>query len=319
VRFIPDPRSKSILVLAAPEFQDDIAQTIRKLDIPGKQMLIKAVVVEVDHSSMTSLGVQLATDPAAFGALSENSMTALGELTSLATRGSAIASDATALGAGGSGTIAGGTSAVYGLIDFLIKTTNAKILNQQTLWTEDNEEAMFFKGQTVGFLGASTVTTSASQQSLRFEDVGMVLQVRPSITPERHVDMMVRLQLSQLTSELVNSLPIRDKLETSTNMIVQDGETIMLGGMLFQRDTQVKRKLPLFGDLPLLGGLFRHNQAVQTNSELIVFVTPYVVDEGSLISDKAREELESSREKLGSVQEQLGETSERLREEMAEE
>ncbi|MBN1361283.1 MAG: hypothetical protein JW993_11855 [Sedimentisphaerales bacterium] len=318
VRFIPDPRSKSILVLAAPQFQDELEQTIRKLDVPGRQMLIKAIVVEVDHSSMTSLGVQLATDPAAFGALSENSLTALGQLTSLATRGSAVAAslDTSPLGATGTGTIAGGTSAVYGLIDFLVKTTNAKILNQQTLWTEDNEQAMFFKGQTVGFLGASTVTTSASQQSLRFEDVGMVLQVRPSITPERHVDMEVRLQLSQLTTELVNSQPIRDKLETSTNMIVQDGETVMLGGMLFQRDSSVRRKLPLLGDLPVLGGLFRHEQAVQTNSELIVFVTPYVVDEGVLMSDEAKSQLQRGREKLGSVQEDLDATAEEIWEQM---
>jgi general secretion pathway protein D len=313
VRFIPDPRSKSILVLAPPEFQDDIEQTIRQLDTPGKQMLIKAIIVEVDHSSMTSLGIQLATDPAAFGSLSENAALALGQLTNLATRGSAVAGDSP-LGAVGSGTIAGGTASVYGLIDFLIKTTNAKVLNQQTLWTEDNEEAMFFKGQTVGFLGASTVTTSASQQSLRFEDVGMVLQVRPSITPERQVDMEVRLQLSQLTTELVNSQPIRDKMETSTNMIVQDGETIMLGGMLFQRDSLIKRKLPLLGDLPLLGGLFRHKHLMESNSELIVFVTPYVIDEGTTsMSARAREQLDSGQEMLDHVQGQLEATSERLR------
>ena len=318
VRFIPDPRSKSVLVLAPPEFLGDIEQMIQKLDVPGKQMLIKAIIVEVDHSSMTSLGVQLATDPAAFGALNENSLTALGQLTSLATRGSAVAVDTATnpLGATGSGTISGGTTALYALIDFLVKKTNAKILNQQTLWTEDNEEAMFFKGQTVGFLGASTVTTSASQQSLRFEDVGMVLQVRPSITPERRVDMEVRLQLSQLTTDIVNSQPVRDKMDTSTKMIVQDGETIMLGGMLFQRDSLINRKLPLLGDLPLLGQLFQHNQAVQSNSELIVFVTPYVVDESEAMSDEAREELQRGREKLDDAQSQLDATGEKLGQEM---
>jgi type II secretory pathway component GspD/PulD (secretin) len=132
VRFIPDPRSKSVLVLAAPEFQNSLEETIKQLDTPGKQLLVKAIVVEVEHGSMTSLGVQLATNPNAFSSLGENAVTALGQLTNLATRGSAVASD-TPLGAEGTGTIVGGTSAVYALIECLIKTPHANILYQQTL------------------------------------------------------------------------------------------------------------------------------------------------------------------------------------------
>jgi general secretion pathway protein D len=315
VRFIPDPRSKSLLVLAPPEFQKEIAGTIRDLDVPGKQVLLKAIVVEVDHGSMTSLGVQLATDPAAFGAVGENAITALGQLTNLATRGSAVAvnPETNILGATGTGTIVGGTTAVYSLIDFLIKTTNAKILNQQTLWTEDNEEAMFFKGQVVAFTGGTVLTgAGASQQGVEYRDVGMVVQVRPSITPERHVDMEIRLRLSQLTSELVNNQPLQDKLETSTNMIVQDGETIMLGGMLFQTEKKVKRKLPLFGDLPLVGGLFQHNSEQEANNELIVFVTPFVIDEVGATSEKAGEQIDESRDKLEGVQQRMEEMSEKL-------
>jgi len=62
------------------------------------------------------------------------------------------------------------------------------------------------------------------------------MQIRPSITPEKRVDMMIRVDLSQLTAEVVNNQPVRSKVETKTNMVVQDGETIMLGGMLFQKD-----------------------------------------------------------------------------------
>jgi len=306
VRFIPDPRSKSILVLAPPEFQDSIEKTIKALDTPGKQVLIKAIVVEVDHSSMTSLGVQLATNPDAFGSLGENAVTALGELTNLATRGSAVASERTGLGAEGTGTIVGGTTAVYALIDFLIKTTHAKIMNQQTLWTEDNEEAMFFKGEQVAFLAGATTSASVGvTQDVDFRDVGMTLQVRPSITPEKRVDMEVRVDLSQLTSQLVNSQPVTSKVETETNMIVRDGETIMLGGMLFQKESLVKRKLPLLGDLPLVGGLFQHNDAEQANSELIVFVTPFVIDDGEVLTAAAQEQLEGPRKRLDNVQQQL--------------
>ncbi len=320
VRFVPDPRTKSILVLAPREFQGEIAETISRLDVPGKQLLIKAIIVEVDHSSMTSLGFQLATNPAAFGQVGENAITALSQVTSLSTQGSSMAAASTnvsPLAATGSGTISGGTTQVYGLIDFLIKHTNAKILNQQTLWTEDNEEAMFFKGQVVPFAGASTITGSgAAQQGVDYSDVGMVVQVRPSITPEKKVDLTVRLQMSQLTPEFVNSQPIRDKMESATNMIVKDGETVILGGMLFQNDTRIKRKLPLLGDLPLIGGLFQHNSATLANSELLVFVTPLVIDDVAALSGKAKEEVEEPESKLKAIQEQLKAESEALKEEV---
>lgn len=190
---------------------------------------------------------------------------------------------------------------IYALIDFLIKTTNARILNQQTVWTKDNEEAKFFKGTNVAFLGSESFTTQTTTQSIDFEKVGMQLRTRPSITPEDKVDMIVNVSLSQLTSDLVNSQPVRTDMETLTHMIVKDGQTLMLGGILFQKDTHVEHKLPLLGDLPLIGGLFRHTNVNQANSELLVFITPHVVDDPT---DELPESTEPV-EKLDKVREQL--------------
>jgi type II secretory pathway component GspD/PulD (secretin) len=89
----------------------------------------------------------------------------------------------------------------------------------------------------------------------------------------------------------------------------------MLGGMLFEKDTAVKRKLPLLGDLPLVGGLFQHNDVVQSNSELIVFVTPFVMDEAvEDISEKARNEIDDSRRRLDELTSQLEATRRELEE-----
>jgi general secretion pathway protein D len=315
VRFIPDPRSKSILVLSPPEFHNDIEQTIRMLDVPGMQVMIRATVVEVNHSALTSLGLQLATNPAAFGNLEENAVTALGSLTSLSTGGRAAPAN-TPLGATGTGTIAGTTASVYALIDFLVKHINAKILNEQTLWTEDNEEASFFKGSKVAFrTSTSIVSSTISQSSFTFEKVGMTLAVRPSITPEKNVDMIVNILLSQLTGDLVNEQPIRTQMETKTNMIVRDSETLMLGGILFQEKSKVKRKVPLLGDLPLLGGLFQHNDVRLSNNEMIIFITPFVISD-SAMSDAAKAALEKSKERLNQTKEELGDAAEQLREKM---
>jgi len=90
-------------------------------------------------------------------------------------------------------------------------------------------------------------------------------------------------------------------------MIVQDGQTLLLGGILFQKDSKVERKLPGLGDLPLLGGLFRHNSVIQTNSEMLVFMTPHVIDESA---EELPETVTEKKEKLEDIQGQLEETME---------
>ena len=133
----------------------------------------------------------------------------------------------------------------------------------------------------------------------------MTLRARPSITPEKKVDMILNVILSQLTGENVNAQPVRTEMETTTNMIVQDGQTVMLGGILFQKDSTIERKLPLLGDMPLVGPLFRHSETIAANNELIVFITPYVIDEPENMLPETIEELEGAKEKLDSVLEQL--------------
>jgi general secretion pathway protein D len=317
VRFIPDPHSKAILSLAPPEFQASIEQTIRDLDVPGMQVMVRATIVAVDHTALTSLGIQLATNPEAFGPLEENSITALNSLTSLATRGSAELSG-TPPTPSGSGTIVSVTTDVFMLIDFLIKHTNAKVLNEQTLWTEDNEEASFFKGEKVAFQTNFSVSDTGGRvtSNFEFQRVGMTLAVRPSITPEKNVDMIVNVILSQLTGEAINGQPVRTEMETTTNMIVADTETLMLGGILFQKDSRIKRKLPLLGDLPLIGGLFQHNDVALSNNELIVFITPFVINEGVELSGAAKQNIEEAKNRLEQVQQELGTTAEKLDEEL---
>ena len=303
VRFVPEPHTKSIMVLSPPEFMDDIKKLIDKLDVPGKQVVIEAIIVEVEHTKVTSLGIELSTNPQAFGTLGENALLALGNLTNIATHGSAVGtiSPTQGIAAAGSGSVLGVGTDIYALIDFLIKTTDAKVLNQQTLWTKDNEQANFFKGSEVAFRGSESITQQTTSQNIDFNRVGMELRARPSITPENNVDMIVNVEISQLTSDLVNDQPVRTVMETTTNMIVQDGQTLLLGGILFQKDSKIEHKLPLFGDVPLVGGLFRHTEATLSNSEMFVFMTPRVIDEPSATLPEATD----SREKLDEIRKGL--------------
>jgi len=142
----------------------------------------------------------------------------------------------------------------------------------------------------------------------------MTLAVRPSITPEKNVDMMVTVLLSNLTGDSINSQPVTRVMNTTTNMIVADGQTLMLGGILFQTNSKVTRKIPLFGDLPLVGGVFRHNDVTKANNELIIFITPYVVGEGVELPAATVEQLEQPKERLEQVQSELNQMSTELEE-----
>lgn len=264
-RFIPVQRSKAVLVLAPPEYMEEIVEMIEELDQPGKQVMIKAVILSVEHSSMTSLGMQFASNAAAFGDLTENSINALTELTAGFERGSFTLSADTSINT---------------LVDFLEKHTNARILNQPTLWTKDNEEAVFFRGEQVAFIVSSNTSSegTATKENVEYRPVGVTLRVRPSITPEKAVDTTINLNISRVQSEIINGNIATSELDTTTHVIVQDGETIMLGGILFQNESLIRRQVPLLGDLPVLGGLFKHTENSVTNNELLMFITPYVVE-----------------------------------------
>ncbi len=296
IRFIPVHRSKAILVLSPQEYQQSIREMIEQLDQPGKQVMVKAIIIQVSHDSMTSLGIKISSNPSAFGAIGENTVTALTEMSYAQTRGSFA--------------IEAGTD-IAALVDLLIKQTQAKILNQPTLWTKDNQEAEFFKGSLIPFV-VSTQTSSeglSTKDSVEYRPVGVTLRVRPNITPEKAVDMTINLSISELEQELVGGNIATSELNTTTHMIVDDAQTIMLGGILFQTDSEIRHKIPLFGDLPLLGGLFRHTDKVLSNDELIVFITPFVVEAADEIQSIA--ELEEANEMLDEVLEELNTALER--------
>jgi general secretion pathway protein D len=298
IRFIPVYRSKSLLVVAPPEYMADIRKMIDELDRPGKQVMVKAIILEVNHDSLTSLGAQLSSNPAAFGAVGENAASALSQLSYTEQHGNFTLST---------------TSNITAIVDLLIKKANGKVLNQPTLWTKDNDEAEFFKGQNVAFIENSVTSTegTSTRENFKYRPVGVTLRVRPNITPERAVDMTINLVISQIDPQLINGTIATNELNTTTHSIVNDGQTILIGGILFKQDSNIQRKIPLLGDIPLLGAVFRHYDVVKSNNELLTFITPYVVDENSLPAttrevDDTRTRMELMKSELDKSVEKAG-------------
>jgi len=193
------------------------------------------------------------------------------------------------------------------LVDFLVRKADARVINKQILWTKDYENAEFFKGEEIAFLASSTVsgTTATVTQSYDWREIGMTLRVRPNITPEKNVDMQVDISLSQLSQDLVNTQPREPKTRATNTMIVKDGQTVLLASILTGEDSSVRRKVSGLGNIPLIGGLFRHNSSLKSNKELLVFITPTVVDEES--NPEEVPEIKEAIERMEKVEDHLEE------------
>ena len=280
VRFIPVQRSKSILVLAPLKYMGDLTKMIEELDHPGMQVMIKAIIVEINLEDSSSLGIRLSSNSNALGDAGVNSVNFLNGLQAIENGSNTRTVPTTGVLLEGSQLSVGAD--INAMVDLLVKKMNGRVLNQPTLWTKDNEEAIFVKGQKVAFIEGEQSDSSNLNNTSRtftYENVGVTLRVRPNITPEKAVDMTINLNISQIETALINGQNTRKNLDATTHLIVSDGQTIMMGGILFQNDEKTVSKIPLLGDIPLLGALFSHTGTDLTNSELLVFVTPYVFDE----------------------------------------
>jgi general secretion pathway protein D len=283
VRFIPVQRSKSILILAPLKYHDDLIKMIDELDQPGMQVMIKAVIVEVDLRDSSSLGIRFASDSSALGNAGVNSINFLNQLQNVersAGANSAVSSAGTLTTQTGTALSTGAN--INALVDLLVSKMNGRVLNQPTLWTKDNEEAIFVKGQKVAFIAGEQSDSSNMNNTSRtytYDNVGVTLRIRPNITPEKAVDITINLNISEIETTQINFQNTRKNLDATTHMIVSDGQTIMLGGIIFQNDQKTVDKVPLLGDIPIIGAVFSHTSAALTNSELLVFITPYVFDE----------------------------------------
>jgi type II secretory pathway component GspD/PulD (secretin) len=184
------------------------------------------------------------------------------------------------------------------LIRALKQQGRADILSRPQIMTLDNQAAQVAVGQSVPYLSGSTLTaTGASQQSVLYRDVGVILNVIPKISPDGKVTMRVTPQVSSVSATNVNlgagiSSPVFNQQLLDTTVTARDGETVALGGLITRSDSKSENKVPWFGDLPVLGAAFRYRQQVKKKTELLVILTPHIVrnrfDMERLLSEEGR-------------------------------
>lgn len=274
-RVVPNPGQNSLLVLATPEIQDALLSIIEDLDRPGRQVMISATLAEVQLGDGLNLGIRVGTGIAASG---DNSIG--GRVGLDLTKGNA---DGTSGDQFASPWFDTSFLEVNTPVDFVIEalatTNNVRILQRPRVFTSDNREAKFFSGQDVTFQTGSTTNQNGTTSNFDQQSIGIGLNVRPRITRERNVAMEIEVLLSNLaSSQFINDNPVVNRRQTTTTVTVKNNQTIVISGIRREDDTDVIRKVPLLGDIPGLGALFSSTEKAKTLTELVIFVTPIVVD-----------------------------------------
>ena len=288
-RFVPVNRRNALMVLAPAAYMTQLTELIEELDRPGLQVVIHAIIAEIQHDDVSTLGLRVAADPSILsdprlldGAVGGSANLGINELF-----GGTFNLDGKEIGRG----VLDGNVNISYLVQMLIKKVNLQILFEPRLFTADNQQAEFFDGQRVPVQTGDQRSSEGASTSRTFQyiNVGTRLLIRPHITQEGAVDLTIDLEVSRTaTGEAVSGNPVINQRQTTTHVIVGDGETIMISGIISREDFNEQRKAPVLGYLPLVGGLFRSTDKGQRNREMIVFITPRVIGQNA----GEREQLE---------------------------
>ncbi len=302
IRVVPVWRQNAVMVLSPPEYRSSVTDLITQLDQPGRQVLIAAVIAEIALEDATALGLRWSSQTIT----PSNSDNAFNVGTNFSGQDNDFLDglfDTSVLDVGADLNV---------LLQALSEKTAVNILSEPRIFTADNQEAEFFDGQDIPFITDSQTTDQGGlTQSTDYRAVGIQLRVRPRITIKRDVDLRVNLELSSLSPQLsANGQFIVDRRETTTQLIIQDGQTVVISGILRSEESDVKRKVPFLGDIPLLGALFTSTETSVQSTELVAFITPLVVDNDTdldRINDPYRRRLDQLRQGLGGAVRELQE------------
>ncbi len=280
-----DEASNALIITAPPDQYRSLEAIIRKLDIRRAQVLVEAIIAEVSYDSEKKLGVQWIVDGTPDGT-GPVGVINLGTPT-ITSIGQAIAS-----GTGvnlGPGTLIGGgkfdsdSVNFAALIQALAKDTSSNILSTPSLMTLDNQEAEIVIGQNVPFITGSYSSTGGTNssvnpfQTVQREDVGLTLRVKPQINEGNAVKLEIEQEVSSIDDSASASDIVTKKRTIKTVVMVEDGNTIVLGGLIDEDLRQSEEKVPILGDIPLLGALFRSTRTAKTKRNLMVFLRPVIM------------------------------------------
>ena len=324
-----DKASNALIVVASPADYQNLSQVIKQLDRRRRQVYVEAMIIEASISKLQSLGTQWRAtakqngQPVVIGGFGTVDQTAVQNIlqglagTSVGGLGQFLSIPLSTVGSDGtistSTLTVPGYAALFNLNDY--KDT-IKVLSTPQILTSDNKDAEILVGENVPFISqsqssvANATTTSGTLNSgilnsIVRQDVGIILKITPQITEGDHVKLDIYTEISSVEAQsdaLTVSLgPTITKRSTKTSVVVKDNQVVAIGGLIQDNDEDTVTKMPVLGDIPILGWLFKTRSVTKDKTNLIVFLNPHIIKEDERLSeitkDKQKEFETSSRQK----------------------
>ena len=284
VYVVADEDTNSLMVMAASKNFERVREIIAELDKPVPQVLIKVLIAEVTHTNKRDLGVE-------FSALNLRP----------SGRGSSVFTDLDVAAQSGGLMYKLVEKDVTAALHALKEVGKLDVLSRPYILASDNQAASITVGQEVPFIrNTRTTETGQTINTIEYEDIGIILKVTPHINPEGLVILDVVPEISTLTGETVPisetvSAPVFAKRSAQSRVAIHNGQTIVIGGLMEDKKTDSVRKIPLLGDIPLLGYLFRRTITETTKTELLIFLTPHVAKEAKALKAMSTDEMKGSK------------------------
>lgn len=276
-----DENTNALVITAPPDVFRSLRSVIRRLDIRRAQVLVEAVIAEVSTSSSQEFGIQWAAGSSTSGYASVVNFSIGSSITGLL-------SSPPSLGDGLN--LAVGDPNAANPIGALIRALNSdgksNILSTPSLLTLDNEEAEIVVGQNVPFITGSYSSTSSTAtnpfQTVQREDVGLTLRITPQINEGDAIKLKVEQEVSTVSPSTQGVDIITNKRSIKTNVVVNDGQMIVLGGLIQEELREGEQRVPGLGDIPLLGWFFRYNKTELVKTNLMVFLQPTILKDAAI-------------------------------------
>ncbi|MEO1924330.1 MAG: secretin N-terminal domain-containing protein [Nautiliaceae bacterium] len=263
-----DKETNSLIIIATAEQIETINSIINALDIPKMQVYVKAKILEISNSKASQIGNKLGL---AAGSASDNGLYTL----SANLGGSMLAFNPSELGLSIPDIKEG--IALGATFDLLETYGAAKKLSEPSLLCINNTPSTIYVGKTISVKTGKTTSTSTSVSYTR-QDIGLTLKIKPRIDSDNKVALNVKTIVEDILPGSPDmTLPTTSKRNITTTTIVNNGQSIIIGGLVKNNKDVTLQKVPLLGDIPLLGALFRHKVENNDKTTLVIVLTPYIV------------------------------------------
>jgi len=304
-----DESSNTLVITAAPDIYRSLQAVIRKLDVRRAQVLVEAIIAEIAANKTNELGMQWFVDGsqsglAPVGATSFGSP-GLGSVVATSVATDTVSPDAAGLlGSGlslGVGRFNSDTLNFGGILRALAGTSAANLLSTPNIVTMDNEEAEIFVGREVSVPTGSFTQTSTSSNNpfttFKPKQVGIRLKVKPQINEGDAIKLDIDQAVDAITAGDAGTANLVTSQRTiKTSVMVDDGQIIVLGGLIADDENDTVQKVPFLGDIPILGAMFRYKRNVKDKKNLMVFLHPTILRDGAITSQISSSKYTAIRE-----------------------